>query len=87
VVAELVPEGVVDLLEAVEVNQQQPDVVTAPDRGLQRQVQPVGEPDPVRQAGQAVVQRLVLVRSGLPLHPPLVADEHDGAQHQQTHAG
>jgi hypothetical protein len=80
----VVAEGVVDLLEAVQVQQQQ----------RSRHQLPVGLPDglvdaivqqgPVGQAGEPVVQRLVLVVGRLAFGAPLIAD-HDQPEHPKQH--
>ena len=64
-VALVVTEGVVDFLEAVEVDEHHDDrlVGLAIDQGL---AQLVIEASPVREAGQGVVQRLVVALVGLP---------------------
>jgi hypothetical protein len=54
------PEAVVDLLEPVEVEQQQPDPLAVAARLGQRLPEPVVEQRPVRQPGQGVVVGEVL---------------------------
>ena len=52
-------EGVVDLLEAVEVHQQQTHRPSPPSRGGERPVEAVGQQRAVGQTGQGIVQGLV----------------------------
>ena len=59
VVAGLVTEGVVDLLEPVEVHQQEADRAGAAARRRQGTVEPVGEQRAVGQSGERIVQGLV----------------------------
>ena len=54
-VAGVVAERVVDVLEVIEVEQQQPDLVAGAARAGERGVEPVVEQRPVGQAGEAVV--------------------------------
>ena len=70
-VAGVVAERVVDVLEAVEVEQQQADVGPVAVGGGQRLLEPVGQQGAVGQPGQAVVQRLV---AHLLLGPPALDD-------------
>ena len=58
-VADVVAERVVDVLEPVEVDEQHGDGARAAVRAGQRGVEPVAQQPPVRQVGQAVVQRRV----------------------------
>ena len=58
-VAEVVPEGVVHVLEAVQVHDQEGEGLLAAAGLLERVLDAVVEEAPVRQAGQAIVQRLV----------------------------
>jgi hypothetical protein len=55
-VAVVVAEGVVDLLEPVEVEEQHGAAAAAPAAELQRRLQPVAEQPAVRQAGELVVE-------------------------------
>ena len=64
-VARLVPERVVDLLEAVEVEQQRGRDRSVAQRLPRDLVEPVGEKRAVGEVGEDVVQRLVAVRGGL----------------------
>ena len=59
-VADVVAERVVDLLEAVEVDQEDRDLVLRPRLG-QRLVDAAAEQPPVRQGGEGVVEGLVLL--------------------------
>src|SRR3712207_8014943 len=59
----MVAQRVVDLLEAVEVEDHHHGVVAVAQRRAERPVDAVAEERTVRQAGQDVVQRLVLARS------------------------
>ncbi len=56
-VAAFVAEGVVDRLEVVEVAEQDRDPPAVPFGGSQREGDPVGQQQPVRGAGERVVQR------------------------------
>ena len=60
------PERVVDLLEPVDVEEHGGrNLPVAP--GLeQRLFQPIREQEPVREIGQRIVERLMMVRGGLP---------------------
>ena len=64
-----VPEGVVDRLEPVQVEQEDGEALRVPLPGAQRVLDPLVEQRPVRQAGEAVVERLLdeLGLQGLPL--------------------
>ena len=65
-VAGRVAERVVDLLEAIEVHHQRPRAACRRRSAWRdRLLDPVAEEHPVRQAGERVVQRLVLVQLGL----------------------
>ncbi len=79
-VADGVPERVVDLLEVVEVDEEHAEggVVALGGQG-ERVLQPVAEQHPVGQPGQAVVERLV---GQVVLQPPPLGDVPDG-QHQR----
>ena len=66
-VAVLVAERVVDLLELVEVHDQERQRLARPQRRADRVVDAVPEQDAVGQAGEVVVQRLVLERLGVGL--------------------
>ena len=79
----MVPEGVVDLLEAVEVQQEQRHRLGVALGEPQRTLHPVAQQDPVADAGQRVVQRAVPALHRLALHPALVAEQDQRAQHQQ----
>ena len=75
-----VAERVVDLLEAVKVEEQQPEVAAAAPRAQHRLVQPVAEQRPVGQARERVVLRQ---ERQLVLLPPAlgdVAEEHRQAR-------
>ena len=52
------PEPVVDALEVVEVDEQQSRLPAGPLAGRDRMVEPLGEMDAVREAGQRIVERL-----------------------------
>ena len=66
-VAAVVPERVVDLFKAVEVEQQHAEHLLVASRREQRLAQSVTEETSVGQSGQRVVQRLVLERIGMRL--------------------
>ena len=71
-VAEVVAEGVVDVLEAVEVEQQQPDgALAAGEPPPSSALQPVVEQRAVGQAGEGVVARLVLQGVDAAREPPV----------------
>ena len=76
----VVPEGVVDLLEPVQVDQQQPRRRPVAAAGTQRLGEPVRQQYPVRQPSQRVVQGVVqrLVMLDVELGP-------DPAQHRGEH--
>ena len=91
-VAARMPEGVVDLLEAVEVHDHHRGRDVVPARRCERRVDAVVEERPVRQVGQGVMERLVLVHLGLmaqgsrgtgddPEHDPV----EDGETHEDQH--
>src|SRR4051794_15053924 len=65
VVAGGVAEGVVDLLEAVEIHEEHRDPAAVAPRRQQRALDPVGEERAIRKAGQRVVERLVLGARGV----------------------
>ena len=66
VVAHVVAEGVVELLEAVEVEQEQATGGAVPARGLDLPLEEHVEPAPVGQLGEVVVGGVVAVALGLP---------------------
>ena len=76
-VAVVVAERVVDLLEAVEVHEHHREAAVAARRRRERLLDAVAEQRAVRQAGQGVVQRLVL------LGDRLAAAAVDGEQRQE----
>jgi hypothetical protein len=92
-VSVMVAEGVVDVLEPVQVQQQQDGRLQRPVGGAERLAEPVGEQRAVGQAGERVVQRLVVAGGGLVNQPPLVADQHEqeagqgGDAHGPGHQG
>ena len=92
-VAALVPERVVDLLEAVEVEEEQADVFTAFPARLELRFETLEEERPVRQLGERVVQRLMLnllhLRSQLRARPPEERQKQhvEPEQHELEHAG
>ena len=59
-----VAEGVVDLLEAVQVDEQQGDLAVGPAAAARPCVEPVAQQHPVGQAGERVVRGLVPVAVG-----------------------
>ena len=65
-IAVVVAEGVVDLLEAIEVHQQDGELGALAICGLDRALDLLAEARTVRQPGQAVVQRQVQVQLGEP---------------------
>ena len=79
-VAGAVAEAVVDLLEAVEVDEQHREHLLGPRRAGERLVEPVAEERAVRKPGEAVVERLT---RQLLLEPNPLGDvacvEHDAA--------
>jgi hypothetical protein len=85
-VAVVVAEGVVDVLEPVEVQQQQGGGTQLPVGGPERLPDAVGEQLPVGQAGQRVVQRLVVAGGGLAHELPLVAERQQQEAAQREHA-
>ncbi len=87
-VAVVMPEGVVDLLEAVEVEDHQRDTCSIAPRRQDRLLGPVVEEASVREVGERVVQREVLVLGGLAAQPRRRA-RHDPEQRQieQREAG
>jgi len=66
-VASVVTQRVVDVFEAVEVEEQDAEHVLVSPSGEERLAQPVAEEAPVGKAGQGVMERLVLERVGLGL--------------------
>ena len=56
----MVPECVVHLLEAVEVDEEQRDAVVRPVAGSEQLAEPAAEQHPVGQPGQGVMCREVL---------------------------
>jgi hypothetical protein len=63
-IADVVPPGVVDRLEAIEVEEHHGDLLLTPGRPGQRVLNTIPEQRPVGQIGQRIVQGLLLV------HPP-----------------
>ena len=59
VVTRVVAESVVDVLEVVEIDEQQPDSPRAALECHERLLQPVHQCNPVRQSGNRVVERLM----------------------------
>jgi hypothetical protein len=60
-------DGVVDLLELVEIYHEQCQRLVTSHRGANRVIDPVGEQKPVGEVGERVVQRLVFERLGVRL--------------------
>src|SRR6185436_20336001 len=77
-VADRVPERVVDLLEVVEVDEQHAHRAGAAPGELERLLQPVAEQHPVGQAGEPVVERLV---GQVALQAAALGDVPDGQHH------
>ena len=80
-IAVLVAEGVVDLLETVQVQQQQPNLCPSLSRTEQGRFQAIIEQRPVWQPGQLIVQRPVL---HLLLQGEAISDI-VGGQHEPFH--
>ena len=83
----MVPEGVVDILEAIQVHQHHGNLVTGSLRGIQRMRGPVLEQRTVREPGQAVVQRLVPVQVALGLQAPLRTGQRHAGHGDEHHGG
>ena len=73
----MVAERVVHLLEPIEVDEEQRDRLLRPVDARERDLQPVEEQRPVRQARERVVQRAVRQDLGLPAQPEEVDEDLD----------
>src|SRR5690606_16719179 len=71
------PQGVVDPLEVIEINEQHGKSHTVPPRQLNRSSNPILEKHRIRQAGEKIVMRSVghLRRDG-PCAPDVTEDQH-----------
>ncbi len=82
-VAVVMAERVVDVLEAVEVEQQDGDLAPVALRMRDRPMGAVVEQQPVGEVGDRIVERLALVLGGLDEEPAGVAGHQDPVGHPQ----
>ena len=81
-------ERVVDLLEALEIDEEHGQSLLLAVLGLQRLVEPLAELRPIGEPGQVVVQCLVRDGVELAIHPPRDAahDREEAEPERQKHA-
>ena len=88
-IAELMAEGVVDILEVVQIDVERSHGARRSCRTAQHLLGPVEEQRPVRQSGQGVVERLVAQLSGALGHQgegPLTRPGHVEQEEKEDHA-